>query len=611
MQTVPPVACALPRPITSARGRAGRLLLCLVLLSLWFVLYRHLSNEWSVNEQYTYGWFVPLLALLLLWLRWEDRPENCGSANAERGSPAEQRTGPDSFPRKIDWGRHSGRSSRLGLAVAFFALLLLLPLRVFEIGNPDWRPLGWLHAIIVVSLSLLLVWSAGGARWLRHFSFPIAFIFVAVPWVTPIEAPVVQGLMRTVAAIATEILDLCGIPAQLEGSVIHVATGVVGVNEACSGVRSLQTALMIGLLFGELRRLTPKRRIVLVAAAVAIAFAANVLRTFLLVFLAATRGLAAVNQWHDVAGYSIVIAVFLGTIGVASMLGGGKEGTKKIKRERDRRPTAVSGTATSPFEISDRHSGFLIPTFSFLLFPLAWLLFVELGAAAWYRAHETNLVPRVRWTIRFPEAAPGFHDVRIDENVRRTLRFDEGRGAIWQPASLSTSRNSLGDTDAAPRLHYLLYFFRWEAGSSSVLRARAHRPDICLPNTGWRQTADNGARSYPAGEQLHLPFRHFEFVHRRDDSARQFAHAFFCVREDWVKAQSAASTTDESISGKIGGWMRSDRLRIVLDGQRDLGQQVMELVLVSREQFSKVEAEDRFAVMLKEIVVLKPSSSRQ
>ena len=53
---------------------------------------------------------------------------------------------------------------------------------------------------------------------------------------------------RGVAAIAAETMTLFGVPAQLEGNLIRVSSGLVGVNEACSGVRSLQTSLMIGLL---------------------------------------------------------------------------------------------------------------------------------------------------------------------------------------------------------------------------------------------------------------------------------------------------------------------------------------------------------------------------
>ena len=116
--------------------------------------------------------------------------------------------------------------------------------------------------------------------WLRHFAFPVAFIFVAVPWPTAVEAPIIQGLMRVVARVAAETAMLLGIPAQVEGNLIRVSNGLVGVNEACSGIRSLQTALMIGLLFGELKRLSILRRVALVVGAVAIALFANFFRAF-------------------------------------------------------------------------------------------------------------------------------------------------------------------------------------------------------------------------------------------------------------------------------------------------------------------------------------------
>ena len=139
---------------------------------------------------------------------------------------------------------------------AIVALLLLLPVRLFEIANPEWRLLAWIHALAVVTLTLLLLWWAGGKAWLRHFAFPVAFIFIAVPWPTALETPLIQGLMRIVAHVAAETAMLLGTPAQVEGNLIRVNNGLVGVNEACSGIRSLQTSLMIGLLFGEVKRLS-------------------------------------------------------------------------------------------------------------------------------------------------------------------------------------------------------------------------------------------------------------------------------------------------------------------------------------------------------------------
>ena len=147
---------------------------------------------------------------------------------------------------------------------------------------------------------------------LRHFAFPVAFIFVAVPWPTLVETPVIQGLMRIVAHVAAETAMLLGIPAQVEGNLIRVSTGLVGVNEACSGIRSLQTSLMIGLLFGELKRLSVLRRVALVVGAVAIALVANFVRAVFLVTVAATKNISEVTRWHDIAGYTIVALVFVG-----------------------------------------------------------------------------------------------------------------------------------------------------------------------------------------------------------------------------------------------------------------------------------------------------------
>src|SRR5438552_5508418 len=60
--------------------------------ALWIILWRQLSGEWSVNDQYSYGWFVPLFALVLFWLRFEDAPK-ARPSSLERGARSEENTG--------------------------------------------------------------------------------------------------------------------------------------------------------------------------------------------------------------------------------------------------------------------------------------------------------------------------------------------------------------------------------------------------------------------------------------------------------------------------------------------------------------------------------------
>ncbi len=40
----------------------------------WLLLFNRIHTEWIVNELYSYGWFVPLLAVFLMSERWRDRP---------------------------------------------------------------------------------------------------------------------------------------------------------------------------------------------------------------------------------------------------------------------------------------------------------------------------------------------------------------------------------------------------------------------------------------------------------------------------------------------------------------------------------------------------------
>src|SRR6267378_7774562 len=123
----------------------------LFLAALWFVLFRQLSGEWSVNEQYNFGWFVPLFALYLFWLRWQDRPEI-------RSQKSEVRHGESVF-----WRIRS--RTLIASAIAIVSLFFLLPIRLFEIANPEWRLLAWMHAMVIVTLTLLLIWYAGGMPW--------------------------------------------------------------------------------------------------------------------------------------------------------------------------------------------------------------------------------------------------------------------------------------------------------------------------------------------------------------------------------------------------------------------------------------------------------------
>jgi exosortase len=470
---------------------------------LWVILIRELGKQWEAREQYAYGWFVPFLALGLFWRRWATRP------NAAPHSPP-------------------------GWAWVLISLvaLSLLPIRVVHEINADWALCAWLLALAVVVLSLYGVFLAGGWPWVRHFSFPVCFILVAVIWPYRIEHGLTQGLMRAVAGLDVEMLDWFNVPAFQHGNLIEVNTGVVSVDEACSGIRSLQSTLMGALFLGELYLMKWPRRALLIIAGVVAAFGFNVLRTLILTWQASSSGMAALEKWHDPAGVTIFAASFLCLWAMAVWL----------RKNKDH----------SIFDLARRsavlHAQCSMPR-GYLVTVGCWALCVAGANELWYQAHESKNLGGFHWSVSFPTNAPAYKEIELTSTERGDLGNDAGGAGEW--------------TDDAG-LHWTAYFFRWNPTSiESVLRARIHRPERCLPASGLRLVADGGLVNVEAGN-LQLPFRQYSY-----ESEGQALQVFFCQWEDG----------DEKQGGMWESKM-ADRLRSVLVGRRKLGQQTLELIVM-------------------------------
>src|SRR5882724_5448310 len=211
------------------------LLLNLALLALfWLLLFNRLHTEWIVNTLYSYGWAVPLLALYLFTERWRDRPLN--ATNRPHGI----------------WR-------------IFPALLLLVygPIRIVNEANPDWVKVNFYMTATVAAFSFAALFAIGRFRYMWHFGFPILFTFTALPWPVWMEDTLVQTLTRWDTDVSAELLTLFGTPALAVGNLIQVGSSWVNVEEACSGIRSLQTAFMMSLFLGEFYRLGVVTRVLL------------------------------------------------------------------------------------------------------------------------------------------------------------------------------------------------------------------------------------------------------------------------------------------------------------------------------------------------------------
>ena len=491
---------------TTIRSNPRAFLSVAVFLVLWALLVKDLSVYWSVIPQYSYGWFVPLLCVFIFFTSWLTRPA------ASKAGPV------------APW-------------IFYITGFALLPTWLIEQPNPDWRLVSWFLALEVVILSLCGVYFAGGRPWLRHFAFPICFILTAVPWPFGIEWFVTETLMHTAAAITVAALNIFDIPALQLGNVIEVKSGLLGIDEACSGIRSLQATVMISLFLGELYRTPWRRRIFLLLAGLVVAFLCNLGRAFLLAFVAAHEDVKAVAKWHDPAGFTILAICFLVLWGMAALISG---------RSGSLQRTRVMGFPSLPAK----------PMIALGF----WLAVTILGSEIWYRIHENH--DKEKWSFAWPAHKEHFSDIEIPPNATDLLRFDSGRAASWS------------DGDGS---QWTAFFFKWVAGPSrSRILARGHRPEVCLPAAGNKLQADRGIITIQV-KNITIPFHVLEF-----NSGGQRIDVFFCFWQDGSRqAEQYAVRTD---------WNRMEGLESVLLGERNLGQQTLEIVVAGSPTAEEAEA---------------------
>jgi exosortase len=410
----------------------------LFVLGLWSWAIWACAEHWRGNPNYSYGWAVPFLVAgfaLRRYLLFD------GVAGPTAG-PA--------LPLSV----------QISAGIAAFALVALLEFSRELVWHQEI--VLWLICLFTVGATFVVFRFYRGLGFARTELFPVLFFFTAVPWPPRIEQPIVSNLMRWVATATTELLHWLGVEAQTSGGAIALRTGLVGISEACSGVRSLQAGIMFGLAMGEWFLLRPSRRIVLLLLAIGLALITNLIRTLLLALQAEHHGVDSVERVHDVIG-NVTITALVVAIWIAG----------KILAPRYRQ---------SPSILIDRFRGrfrdFVVswssPAGQSLFRPItAAFLFGIVSAhalAVWTEGRDTQTTPLFAARID-----PANHLHPISSEVWHELRPTSGEQVRRRSADLPG-----GVADC--------FHFFWKPSPWNRF-ALVHRPDICMPGVGWSSVA--------------------------------------------------------------------------------------------------------------------------
>ena len=264
----------------------------LFLLPSWFAagwLIYQTSWYWSHTPDMNFGWIVVLL---------------CGFMITE--------VAPELPQPRLKWSFPS-----IVLAVLGLALMLLFQLYQAAFGTMPASLMALAFgSMSIITANLLYVY---GPASLGTLGFAFYFLLIALPLPSFIQSLVVSNLQNFVAMMDEELLNIIGIPAQRQGSIIELSTGQVGVDDACSGFRSLQSSIMAALFIGFLLFKTWGWRIALGFLSVFLAILGNLGRTFYLCYQGASKGTDAVKGVHDAAGWSVMIFTAAG-VGLAAWI---------------------------------------------------------------------------------------------------------------------------------------------------------------------------------------------------------------------------------------------------------------------------------------------------
>lgn len=238
-------------PLSPAPWRWALLQMVLALLAL-LLLYRETAlamvGIWQRSDTFAHAFVVPPIAL---WLIWRKREALALLA-----------------PRPNAW-------FLLPLGLAGLAWLL-----------GELVAVNALTQLALVAQIVLLVPLLWGALVARRLSFPLLFLFFAVP----VGEFMLPTLMELTADFTVVAVRLSGVPVYREGLQFVIPSGNWSVVEACSGLRYLMASVMVGTLFAYLSYHSLRRRLIFVAVSLLIPLLGNWVRAYLIVMLGHLSG---------------------------------------------------------------------------------------------------------------------------------------------------------------------------------------------------------------------------------------------------------------------------------------------------------------------------------
>jgi exosortase len=258
------------------------LILAAMIVSIYGQTFLALADDWWNDPNSSYGLLVPPLAVYIAWQR-----------------------------------------KRLTLSVPiapdFKGLLWILAgcgtLLIGKLGAEYF-----LSRISIVVLLTGLIYTFWGKARLRTLVFPLLLLATMVPLPVIVYNGLAQPLQLFASRVASGVAQFFGVTVYQDGNVIQLATTTLGVEEACSGLRSLSALLVMALLLGFLQHRRTITRAALFGMAFPIAVFVNVVRVSGTAILADYDSRLAMGFYHTFSGWLVFLLGIVFVFGASRVI---------------------------------------------------------------------------------------------------------------------------------------------------------------------------------------------------------------------------------------------------------------------------------------------------
>lgn len=211
----------------------------------YFPVWKGLVLAWYNSNEYSHGFFIVPLCCYILWKK-----------------------------KKI-LAEMSIKPSSWGLILVIFSSLVYLFAHFAEITTLTSCSMVLLLAGAVIYFYGFFVF--------KELIFPLFLLLFMIPIPAQIYSKLTIPLQLFVSNVSVNISSLFGIPIYREGNVIHLSDRTLQVVQACSGLRSMVSLLVLSAILGYFALRSNILRIILFFSGIPTAILVNIIRVLFLV----------------------------------------------------------------------------------------------------------------------------------------------------------------------------------------------------------------------------------------------------------------------------------------------------------------------------------------